>query len=104
VLRWAIRPSRPDRNAVEEQCAGGSGHVIAEHRERVGERMAAAVIRQDADHADNHRCDQDDKPIKKLRPCAVSVDIARGQLPGSGAILLYYASSGPRVKGHSASR
>ena len=44
------------------QRAGGPGHVIAEHRERVGERMAAAAIGQDAGHAGDHRRDQDDKP------------------------------------------
>ena len=48
----------PDHDAVEEQLAGGAGHVIAEHRERMGERMAAAVVGQDADHADDHRRDQ----------------------------------------------
>ena len=34
--------------------------MIAEHRERVSERMATAIIGQDAD-ADDHRHDKDDK-------------------------------------------
>src|SRR5512140_3466906 len=52
----------PDHDAVQEQRAGGAGHVVAEHRELVGERMLAAAIRQDAGHAGDHRRDQDDEP------------------------------------------
>jgi hypothetical protein len=51
-------PSPPLRLVVP----GGAGHVIAEHRERVGERMAAAVIGQDAGYTDDHRRDQADEP------------------------------------------
>src|SRR6185437_3845669 len=128
---------RPDHDAVQEQRAGGPGHVIAEHRERMGERMAAAAIGQDTGHADDHSRDQEDEPDnddhdvlreselqisveegspefspclsrgvsppparvpKNPEPATVSADIARAQLPRSGAILLYYASAGPHVK------
>ena len=52
----------PDHDAVQEQRAGGAGHVVAEHREVVGESMPAAAVGQDAGHAGDHRRDQDDEP------------------------------------------
>src|SRR5664279_68347 len=52
----------PDHDAVEEQRAVGAGHVVAEHREPVGERMRAATVTENAGHADDHRGDQDDEP------------------------------------------
>src|SRR5450759_1298261 len=52
----------PDHDAVEEQRAVGAGHVVAEHREPVGERMRAATVAENTGHADDHRGDQDDEP------------------------------------------
>src|ERR1035437_9014796 len=53
---------RADHDAVEEKRAGGAGHVVAEDREVVGERMPAAAIGQHAGYSGDHRRDQDDEP------------------------------------------
>jgi len=52
----------PDHDAVQEQGAGRAGHVIAEYREGVGERMPGAAVRQDAGRSGDDRRDQDDEP------------------------------------------
>jgi glycerol uptake facilitator protein len=52
----------PDHDAVQEQRAGRAGHVVAEHREGVSERVPVAAIGQDAGQAGDHRRDQDDEP------------------------------------------
>jgi DNA-3-methyladenine glycosylase II len=69
---------RPEDDAVEEQPAGRAGHVIAEHREGMTERMRGPPVRQDAAHADGYRRDQDDKtdnddhnPLRNLS-CEIS--------------------------------
>jgi hypothetical protein len=54
--------SRADHDAVEEQRAGGAGHVVAEHRESVVQRMSAAAIAEHTGHAGDHRGDKDNKP------------------------------------------
>jgi hypothetical protein len=36
--------------------------VVAEHSEWMGQGMAAAAVGENAGHADDHRCDQDDEP------------------------------------------
>jgi hypothetical protein len=52
---------RPDHDAVKERGAGRAGDVVAEHREPVGERMCAALIGEDAGHANDYRGDEQDK-------------------------------------------
>jgi hypothetical protein len=51
-----------DHDAVEEQRSGRAGHVIAEHREMMGEPMPIAAIGQDAGYSGDDRRDQDDEP------------------------------------------
>jgi len=36
--------------------------VVAEHSEWMGQGMAAATVGENADHAGDQRCDQDDEP------------------------------------------
>ena len=36
--------NRPDHDAIEEERASGAGHVVAEHREPVAERMPAPAL------------------------------------------------------------
>ncbi len=52
---------RADHDPGQEQRAGGSGHVVAEHREPVGQRVPAAAVAENSGHADNHRGEQDDE-------------------------------------------
>ena len=52
----------PDFDTAEEQRAGGTCRVGTEHRERMGERMAAAVVGQDACHADDNNGKYGDEP------------------------------------------
>src|SRR5450631_1800564 len=44
---------RSDNHAVEEECASGPRHVVAEHSESVGECMRVASIGENAGHADD---------------------------------------------------
>src|SRR5674476_723545 len=53
---------RPHHDAVEEKRTGGAGHVVAEDREPVSERVPAATVAQNTGHTDDYRRDQDDEP------------------------------------------
>src|SRR5664280_2005773 len=83
----------PDHHAVEEQRAVGAGHVVAEHREAVGERMRAATVAENTGHADDHRGDQDDEPknddhdaLRRLRRRPTI--LGQAQLPAADARVL----------------
>src|SRR5664280_794084 len=86
----------PDHDAVEEQRAVGAGHVVAEHREPVGERMRAATVAENTGHADDHRGDQDDEPknddhdaLRRLRRRATIMGQAPRRFPPWSPCLLY---------------
>ena len=117
----------PDHDAVEEQRAGGAGHVIAEQCERMGEpwplplldrtpatptttaatRMTSPIIMMmpHSGESESQISVTEGSPelsrIKKTPvPTAVPADIAEAQLPGSGATPLFYAPAGSRATGH----
>ena len=56
-----LRGQRAGDDAVQEQGAGGAGHVIAEHRE-MGHRIGGTAVGQHAGHAGDPRGGQDDEP------------------------------------------
>jgi hypothetical protein len=56
------RGERADDDAIEEQRAGGTGHVVAEYREPVIEGVCPASVAKHTSHADDRRGDQEDEP------------------------------------------